>query len=168
MMTALSEKSMKESDKQAMDQLEQNVGSEHSFSIYEPLLPTFTKDQAQETYYIAYRLYHKKCYQEAGHFFRFLTLLDPMESKYWKGLGACLQMCKAYEEALSCYVCVQTLQADQPDPYVYAHTADCYFALNQVAQGLQALKGAEKAAQQQKNDQVLSHVDLMAKLWNNR
>lgn len=128
----------------------------------------FTLEETKKTYYMAYQLYQKQHYREAVHFFRYLTLIDATETKYWIGLGASLQMQKEYQRALESYVCAQALHGDQPDPYLYLHAADCYFALNQIEQGLKALEGAKESAKKKNNKQVLNHVDLMTKVWNQR
>src|SRR5205823_2565260 len=99
----------------------------------------FTQVKIKELYTTAYRLYRDKHYTDASYFFRLLLVADPGRTKYWKGLGACLQMLGEHRAALNCYVLCQTLNLDQPDPYLYIHAADCYFAIGEVESGLKAL-----------------------------
>lgn len=124
-----------------------------------------SENKIQETYRLAYDLYSQRHYQDAGHFFRFLVLLRPAEAKFWKGLGACLQMQKEYEQALDCYFCVEKLAQKPLDAYFYIHTADCYFALKKVKAGLKALEVARLKALKTHDQRVLKHVTLMHELW---
>jgi type III secretion system low calcium response chaperone LcrH/SycD len=128
-------------------------------------LPHMTPERTKEVYYIAYRLYRDQRYEEAVYFFRLLTVANPFDTRYWKGLGACLQMQKQYEEAINCYICTQLLKSNEPDPYVYVHAADCYFALGRKEEGLQALKGAQWHAEEQGEERVLTHIALMHDRW---
>jgi secretion system chaperone SscA len=129
------------------------------------LLKIFTPAKVKELYTVAYQLYRDQHYTDASYFFRFLLLSNPKESKYWKGLGACLQMTSEYQQALNCYICCQLLDKDQPDPYMYLHAADCYFALGQIEHGLKALDAAHLGAQEKMDTQVMNHVILMKEMW---
>ncbi len=128
-------------------------------------LPLIPKETA-EIYPIAYDLYQRQEYLAAISWFYLLTALDPLEPKYWKGLGAALQMKQKYEQALDCYEHAQTLNKSQPDPYIYIHAADCHFALKHVKQGLKVLEQAKLRAQS--DHKILNHVALMQELWSNR
>lgn len=140
---------------------------EGSIDKDKPLQLAFTPQKTKEIYHTAYHLYREQQYDQAIHLFRLLTILSPTESKYWKGLGACSQMQDDYEHALCCYTCAQILNTDQPDPYLYVHAADCYFALENIEQGFRALEGAQLSAEERNDERVLHHVDLMRKLWSN-
>lgn len=130
-------------------------------------LPKMTPEKVLEVYHIAYRLYRDQRYEEAVHFFRLLTIANPFDGRYWKGLGACLQMQKQYEEAINCYVCTQILNRHTLDPYLFVHAADCYFAVGKKEEGLKALNGAQWSAGEQGDQQVLNHVALMRERWSN-
>lgn len=119
----------------------------------------------KEGYALAHALYGQKHYQEAGLFFRFLSVARPLEAKYWKGLGACFQMQKEYEHALDCYGWAEQLQGSEVDPALYVHQADCHFALNEKEAGLQALKIAEIRAKQVCHQPILTHLQLMQECW---
>lgn len=124
-------------------------------------------EKMKEVYYLAYRLYKDARYREATHFFRLLTTADPLNSNYWKGLGAALQMTNSPETALRCYSCAQSLEESQPDPYLTIYVADCHFALKQVDQGLKALELAKKQAKGPGSSKVANHVTFMRRLWSN-
>ncbi|WP_052236421.1 MULTISPECIES: tetratricopeptide repeat protein [Candidatus Protochlamydia] len=119
--------------------------------------------KTKNLHYMAYHLYRDRQYEEASLFFRLLTVVNHDEPKYWKGLGACLQMKQDYSEALNCYIHTQSLYNKQLDPYLYIYAADCYFALNQIDDGLKALEAARLSAPQ--NAQILKHVALMKTQW---
>lgn len=127
--------------------------------------PAPTEEKKKEIYYIAYALYRDKCYKEAIPFFRFLTIIEPGQLRYWKALAASLQMSKDYHQAICCYGYAQALNENRPDPYLDVYQADCYFALRKAKQGLEALKAAERIAKQHKQQQILDHVAFMRTRW---
>lgn len=124
--------------------------------------------QVEELYAVGYDLYSRKHYRQACLVFHHLTSADPLEPKYWKGLGAALQMDKQYEQALHCYGCVQLLLEDQPDPYVYIYIADCYWALKRPEQSLKALEGAEMSPKGSEDQKILDHVTFMRGMWSKK
>lgn len=122
-------------------------------------------EKIQEIYALAYMLYQNQQYEEASHFFRLLVVSHPNDIKFWKGLGASLQMQKDYEGALQCYQCCMQ---DQPDPYLHVQIADCYFALKQIDEGLNALNVANSNAKKIDDIRVLQHVAFMRKQWSKK
>lgn len=156
----------KELDKEAFDGIESKL--KHwvdQLFVGHGSLNEITEEQVQEMHLFAYLLYRDQRYQEASYFFRLLVVARPTEAKYWKGLGACLQVLKAYEEALSCYMCWQMTTRDQPNSYLYVHVADCYFALKQVPAGLRALEAANLIAEKTHQPHVIQHVTFMRQIW---
>jgi secretion system chaperone SscA len=123
------------------------------------------EEKIKEMYALAYFLYGQLHYLDASHLFRLLAAAQPSEPKYWKGLGACLQMLKDYDSALNCYASAQLLNRSQTDPYLYLHSADCFIALKEVKNAFKALDAAHKRAEKTKDKRVLSHVKLMRELW---
>lgn len=123
------------------------------------------EEKIKELYALAYFLYGQQHYLEASHLFRLLAAARPSEPKYWKGLGACLQVLKEYDEALNCYASAQMLYRAQTDPYLYLHSADCYIALKEVKNAFKALDAAHKRAEITKDKRVLQHVKLMREMW---
>lgn len=124
-----------------------------------------SEEKIKETHALAFFLYREQHYQDASHFFRMLVAARPSEAKFWKGLGACLQMLKEYEEALNCYASAQMLNGEKTDPYLYLHAADCYIALKSVDSAFKALESASLRAKKLKDKRVLGHVKLMRELW---
>lgn len=118
-----------------------------------------------ELYALAYWLYGNRDYGEATSLFRILATARPSEPKYWKGLGACLQMQKEYQEAIKAYSSAEVLHLKTKDPYLYVHKADCYLALKQIGDALQALQTARVYAKQKKNDSIVRHVTFMQQIW---
>jgi type III secretion system low calcium response chaperone LcrH/SycD len=128
-------------------------------------LSQMTEEKIQDLYFLAFSLYREERYQDASYFFRLLAVAQPSDAKNWKGLGACLQMVQEYEDALHCYMSAQILNQEKPDPYLYVHAADCYFALKQKESGLKTLEAARLAAEETQDRRVLQHVALMRELW---
>ena len=128
-------------------------------------VPSISANKVSEIHHIAYYLYQDQQYEKATHFFRLLTMINPLETDYWQGLAASLQLNKKYKEAIESYISALLINQNEPDPYIYVYAADCYFSLNQVEQGLKTLEGAKTSAKQQGNKQVLNHVNFMQKLW---
>lgn len=126
----------------------------------------FSEKKIQDIYALAYLLYQNQRYQEAGHHFRLLVVARPSEKKFWKSLGASLQMQKDYEEALNCYMsCYNLSDKNHLDPYLLIQTADCYFALQQVESGLKALEVAQTYAKKTNETRILNHVEFMRQFW---
>lgn len=124
------------------------------------------EEKIQNIYALAYQLYQNQQYQESSHFFRLLVVARPSEKKFWKSLGASLQMQKDYEDALSCYMsCFHLSDEKHMDPYLFVQTADCYFALHQVEAGLKALEFAHLYAKKTHDTRVLNHVAFMRQSW---
>jgi secretion system chaperone SscA len=130
--------------------------------------PRLSMEKIEELHHIAFQLYQDGQYENAIHFFRLLTLVDPLEIKYRKGLAASLQMNKNYAEAIENYRDAQSLNPDTMDPYLYLHAADCRLAVGQIEEGLKALEGAEIGAQREENVRVLNHISLMRELWSKK
>lgn len=113
----------------------------------------------------AFVLYQEKAYQQASEAFKVLVLAHPFEAKYWKALGACLQMQKMYEEALDCYQSALTFSSEPIDLSLYIHAADCYFALKQIDAGLNTLETARLYAEKRKEKRLCSHIAFMRQQW---
>lgn len=127
---------------------------------------SFKDLEIDSLYSIAYQLYQRKEYLEALPFFKILAQSSPKNGKFWKALGACLQMLKEYESALNCYTTAQILNRQQEDLLLYIHAADCYFALEQTENGLKTLNKAFYKAEKNKDTVITQHVQFMRELWN--
>lgn len=126
--------------------------------------PPFTPESLAALYAMAYRLYKNGKYEDALAFFRFLTLSDSFERKYWMGLGACNQMLKNYEKALECYSAAAI--QDSSDPYVHWHAADCFFHSGNLPKAREALESALVTARQDNNHHpLIPKLELIADAW---
>lgn len=150
------------------DTLHQEYISKEKEESQQEFSSSFSPEKIKEMYSLAYYLYRDQHYEKAIHLFRLLTLIDPLDPRYWKGFGASLQMVHRYEEALRCYICAEGLNQDQSDPYLYIHAADCYFALNHIKAGLKSLETARLNGERQNDEKVLKHVAFMHERWSNQ
>lgn len=130
----------------------------------ESTLLTVSKERIQKIHSMAYIYYQNQRYREADALFRMLVNLEPQNSKYWKGLAACLQMKKNYLAALNCYKRVHELN-DQSDVYLDIHIADCYFAVKQITNGLKTLDSIKQKAVKNRDKKILQYVAFMRERW---
>ncbi|MCP5470208.1 MAG: SycD/LcrH family type III secretion system chaperone [Chlamydiales bacterium] len=98
--------------------------------------------EMEEMYAEAYAFYEEAHYKRASNIFRFLVMLDPLTSRYWLGLAACLQLLEKYEKALKCYAVVTLIDRHNPEPHYQAHA--CYTALGDEKEAALALEIAEE------------------------
>ena len=124
-------------------------------------IPKLTPETLEAFYGFGYGLYESGQYENAMHYFRFLTLTDTQNRKHWMGLGASYQMLKEYERALQCYGYAALL--DENDPNAHFHAAECFFANNQVEPGNQALSSAKTVAlrEPEKYRALLARIELI-------
>ena len=120
-----------------------------------------SQDTIEAFYAFGHALYEGGKYENAMHFFRFLTLVDSQNRKHWMGLGAAYQMLKEYERALQCYG-FAALQ-NEKDPKAHFHAAECFFSLNQAENGAEALNSARLVAlkQPKKFNDLLTRIAIM-------
>lgn len=96
-------------------------------------------------YSTAYAYYESGLFAEAGDIFTKLTLNDPQEEAYWRGLAASRQMEQKYKSALYAWGLVSILSKDDPMPHL--HAAECMLSLNQREEAQAALNAAASLAQ---------------------
>jgi type III secretion system low calcium response chaperone LcrH/SycD len=120
----------------------------------------FSTESLEALYGIAYELYRNGKYQEAQDVFRFLTLANSFERKYWIGLAACHQMQKHYTDAIECYS-IAAIQ-DPSDPYAHLHAAECFFHLGNHAKALEALESAKITA---KDTPLMPKLEFLSDIW---
>lgn len=126
-----------------------------------------SKKNMEEAYALAYVLYQNKRYVESELFFRTLVAIHPSEIKFWKGFGSCLQMQQDYQQALNCYLsCVQLMEEENIDPYVFVQIADCYFALKQTHYALKVLECAYVIAKKTNLQPIIQHVLFLRETHN--
>ncbi|WP_414663694.1 SycD/LcrH family type III secretion system chaperone [Horticoccus sp. 23ND18S-11] len=99
-----------------------------------------TPESMEAIYLIAYNLYNGAKYAEAEKVFRLLAMLDHFKRKFWKGLGACQEAQKKYEDALKAYGYLGV--TDIHDPYPPFQAAKCFVALGKAPGAEAALRAA--------------------------
>jgi type III secretion system low calcium response chaperone LcrH/SycD len=105
--------------------------STHSFSVQEQ----------EELYTLAYQLYDQGRYGDCVHCFTKLALCNPFIQPYWSGLASSHQMQKSYKEALPAWGVAALL--NEKDPLPHFHAAECYFSLKEFDEAVKALNSAE-------------------------
>lgn len=88
-------------------------------------------DTLEGVYALAYRYYQNGQLDEAEAFFRFLCLYDFYNADYPLGMGAVLQLKKAYEKAIGMYAVAQALDLQDDRPMF--HVGQCHLALGRLA-----------------------------------
>lgn len=117
-------------------------------------------------YAYAYRLYNSGKYRDASHLFRILILLNPTESKYILGLGACQHMQHDYQNAIASYAFIGLVDPYNPLPHY--HISDCYLKTNLIPMAKAELQQAiEKCGQQPQYALIKERAALMLESLNN-
>lgn len=126
-------------------------------------LPKLSTETLSTLYAIAYDLYEKGKTVDSKQIFRFLTLLDPFDRRYWMGLAASYQVLKDYQTALETYS-IAAIQ-EPNDPYVHLYAADCLFALGQNKKAVQTLESAITVAEKANDASLISQLQYMHESW---
>lgn len=128
--------------------------------------PPFSSDSLEALYGTAFELYRNGKYEDAADVFRFLTLSNSFERKYWIGLAACHQMNKHYAEAIECYS-IAAIQ-DPTDPYAHLHAAECFFHMGQKTKAKEALASAAATAKDSPvHAALMPKLELLHAVWSN-
>ena len=90
-------------------------------------------------YSVARTFYANRKYDDALTMFRFLTLMDHTNQKFWIGYGSTLQMMKNYEKAVEAYGFATILDIDNPKPQLQA--GYCLIQLEKYEEAICALVG---------------------------
>jgi type III secretion system low calcium response chaperone LcrH/SycD len=135
-----------------------NVESEEAANILQ-----LSQESLSTLYSLAYYLYENGKFVDAKSVFRFLTLSDAFDRRYWMGLAASYQMLKDYPAALECYSLAAVQNPD--DPYVHLHAADCFFAGGESLKAVKTLESAIAAAKKKKDEELCSQLLLMHASW---
>ncbi len=94
----------------------------------------------QAVYTEAVQEYEEGHYQKAHDLFSLLSTELPMQPEVWKGLAACQQMQKYYDEALMTWSMAALL--DEQDPLPHFHAAECLIAQGNSTEAQKALRSA--------------------------
>jgi type III secretion system low calcium response chaperone LcrH/SycD len=128
---------------------------------------SLAKFSTEELYEIAFLLYKNGKYDKAVNFFTLMTLLHPLERKFWMGLGACHEMLKGYDKAIECYGVAAV--HDPEDPLVHWHAANCFFCKGDETKALGVLKTAiEVASKNQEHESLVPSLQNFEQLWSSR
>lgn len=87
-----------------------------------------TPEELEAAYALAYDYYRTGRFDDAETLFRFLTVFDHLNEKYWLGLGAVFQVKKAFDQAVKAYAYVAAILNIKNADASY-HAAECYLAL---------------------------------------
>jgi type III secretion system low calcium response chaperone LcrH/SycD len=129
-------------------------------------LNKFDDETIEGIYSFAYSYYENAWYSHAENLFRLLVSLRIRSSRYWKGLGATLQMLKKYDEAIEAYSWAAITDESISDPYPHFHAAECFHTMGEYKRGLKALYSAKTIAKEQGTFYaLLQQIELMQKTW---
>lgn len=103
-----------------------------------------TDPMVEGIYAQAYRLYNTGKYKDASQLFRLLVMLNPTESKFILGLGACFHLLKEYKSAVETYGVCAAVDPDNPVPFY--HLSDCFIQMKDPSSALISLEMAVKRA----------------------
>ncbi len=146
--------------KESLDRIVQLIAEAAGVSLQSKQLDP---QEERFLYAAAYHAYENGKYEDAINFFRYLTGCAPTNKDYWMGLGAAQQMAKKFQEAIYSYGAAALIHRESPQ--VHLHAADCFFALGQIENGLQALESAEIAIGKKEEPAIKRHIALMRELW---
>jgi type III secretion system low calcium response chaperone LcrH/SycD len=113
----------------------------------------------------AYAHYQANQTDEAAKIFSILCARQPLEVRFWFGLGASLQGSANHEKAL--YAWAMAALLDPENPYPHFHAAECSDFLKQNNDASLALMEAKKRI----NDPahiLLAPIALLEEQWRNR
>jgi len=113
--------------------------------------------EVKNLYSAAYAHYESGLYTEAGDLFTQLTLMDPQEESFWRGLAASRQMGQKYTSALYAWGVVSILSKD--DPLTHLHAAECLLSLQKKEEAKAALNAALQLAKD--NSQLCIQIEAL-------
>lgn len=93
------------------------------------------KSQMDMFYAMAYDFYQRNKYEKAETLFSLLTFCDPMEEKYWEGLGATQKQLKKLDLAIAAYGMLTQIRAKCATYYL--DLAECFFLRKQFKEAAQ-------------------------------
>ena len=128
------------------------------------MTPLVSEEAIKGLYVQAYQHYEGGKYEDAVHFFRFLTTVEMTKKRNWMGLGASLQMVTDFDKAIEAFAFATLLDENDPYPHIYA--AECLFSLGKMSEGSEALAFAEKTAVlHEKKNEINSRIALLQHAW---
>lgn len=94
------------------------------------------KSQLDMFYAMAYDFYQRNKYEKAETFFSLLVLIDPLEEKYWEGLGGTEKQLKKFDLAITAYGMLTQIKPKQAIHYL--DLAECFFWRKQFKEAMQS------------------------------
>ncbi|MBN1914895.1 MAG: SycD/LcrH family type III secretion system chaperone [Parachlamydiales bacterium] len=122
-------------------------------------LPRLTQEENISLYAQGYAFYQQGQYEKGAEIFKILTLHDPMEEKFFKGLASCYQMQGFFEKATESWAICALL--DKNDPYPHFHAAECLISLGEKNDAIKALLEAKKRLSTKNKKQLEGKIDLL-------
>lgn len=124
----------------------------------------FSQEDFNTLYTVAYGLYESGDYMPAKDIFHQLVLAKPLQSEYWFCMGSCLQMDKAYSEALSAWAMCALLDGHNPLPHY--HAAECYLSLGEILEGKKALNlFLQMAKEDEQFSELVTQANTLLAQW---
>ena len=119
-----------------------------------------------EAFYLkAYAYYQANQLAEAAEIFGILCARQPMEKRFWFGLGASLQESANYEKAR--YAWAMAALLDPENPYPHFHAAECSDALARHKDASLALAEAKNRINEPEHP-LQGRVALLEEQWRDR
>jgi len=126
------------------------------------LPPTsFTHEDISLLYSLGVNLYDHSQYEDAKVIFQRLVLAKPHEQRFWVALGACLQMLRSYEEALTAWAMASLIEDQDPIPHF--HAAECLFSSEKYSEAYKALQEAKQRLQG--HEPLSRKIQALEKAW---
>ena len=122
-------------------------------------LRTYSEAEKETLYSSGYHFYAQGNYEKASDLFLQLTLSDPYEESYWRGLASSYQMQSKWDEALHAWALCALLKEDDPLPHY--HAAECLFSKKEKEETQKALMQAKLRC---KDDALLSKIQFLEEL----
>jgi len=99
----------------------------------------YSREEIEATYHLAYNLYQQQRNDQAKTLFKFLTLHEHADTRFWLGLAGACQRLGEFESAVGYYSHLAVIDATNP---LHAFRAgECFMAMNDWAQAQKAVEG---------------------------
>ncbi len=118
---------------------------------------------AEQLYAHAYAQYEAGNAEKAVEGFQALCLQNPLEARFWFGLGASLQESHSYEHALQSWAMAALLDPANPYPHFYA--AECSVSLNLLDDASLALDLAMQRIQSEETHPLKEPILVLKEAW---
>lgn len=107
-------------------------------------LAGFSSNEYEAIYSLAYNFMEAKKYDKAAELLKFLAVNDPVQSRWYYGLGVAEQNRGDFPAALMAYSMAAVLDAEDPLPQLQG--GFCLMAMDKYREAAEALEGAVDAA----------------------